>query len=128
MSETALRDRYLGDNVATASPEKLVTMLYDRLTLDLERAQFALGQGDRALANTQLQHAQDIVLELRAGLRLDAWEGARDLAALYAWLTTELITANASGDAAKVAGCLQVVEPLRQAWHAAAAGADVVAG
>ncbi len=38
MSAAALRARYLGDAVATASPQQLLVMLYDRLALDLERA------------------------------------------------------------------------------------------
>ncbi len=32
----ALRARYMGDTVATASPQQLLVMLYDRLALDLE--------------------------------------------------------------------------------------------
>jgi phosphoenolpyruvate synthase/pyruvate phosphate dikinase len=38
MSAASLRARYLGDAVATASPQQVLVMLYDRLALDLERA------------------------------------------------------------------------------------------
>ena len=38
MSAASLRARYLGDSVATRSPQQLLVMLYDRLALDLERA------------------------------------------------------------------------------------------
>jgi flagellar protein FliS len=121
MSAAALRARYLGDTVTTASPQQLLVMLYDRLALDLERAETALSGGDRAEANTQLQHAQEIVIELQSSLKVDAWDGAPRLAALYSWLLTELITANVKGDLRRVADCRRIVEPLREAWRGAAA-------
>jgi flagellar secretion chaperone FliS len=117
----ALRARYMGDTIATASPQQLLVMLYDRLALDLERGQAALVAGDRTVANEQLQHAQEIVLELRSSLKVDVWEGGPRLAALYNWLVGELIAANVKGDVNRVSSCRQVVEPLRDAWRQAAA-------
>ena len=121
MSAAALRARYLGDTVATASPQQLLVMLYDRLALDLDRGRSFLVEKDHEAANEQLQHAQAIVLELLSSLEVDAWEGGPRLAALYQWLHTELTTANLRKDANRVASCLQVVEPLRDAWRQAAA-------
>ncbi len=121
MSAAALRARYLGDTVATASPQQLLVMLYDRLALDLQRAETALAGHDRAEAAVQLTHAQEIVFELRSSLQVEAWDGAPRLAALYSWLLTELVQANVKGDRNRVASCLQVVEPLRDAWRQAAA-------
>ncbi len=120
MSAASLRARYMGDAVTTASPQRLLVMLYDRLALDLERAQAALAEGDRQEASGQLQHAQEIVLELRSSLQVDAWEGGPRLAALYTWLISELVQANVKADRNRVASCLQVVEPLRDAWRHAA--------
>jgi flagellar protein FliS len=121
MSAASLRARYMGDTVTTASPQRLLVMLYDRLALDLERAQTALAAGERTEADEQLQHAQEIVLELLSSLNVDVWEGGPRLAALYNWLITEMITANVKGDANRVSSCRQVVEPLRDAWRQAAA-------
>jgi flagellar protein FliS len=121
MSAASLRARYMGDTVTTASPQRLLVMLYDRLALDLERAQTALAAGERTEADEQLQHAQEIVLELLSSLNVEVWEGGPRLAALYNWLITEMITANVKGDANRVASCRQVVEPLRDAWRQAAA-------
>jgi flagellar protein FliS len=121
MSAASLRARYMGDAVTTASPQRLLVMLYDRLALDLERAQAAFAAGDRTEANLQLQHAQDIVLELRSSLQVDAWESGPRLAALYSWLLGELVQANVKADRNRVASCLQVVEPLRDAWRQAVA-------
>ncbi|MGY1703672.1 flagellar export chaperone FliS [Geodermatophilus sp. SYSU D00697] len=117
----ALRARYMGDSVATASPQQLLVMLYDRLALDLERAEGSLAAGDRQEAGEQLKHAQDVVFELRSSLRVEAWEGGPRLAALYTWLITEMLQASVKGDRNRVASCRQVVEPLRDAWRQAAA-------
>src|SRR4051812_31518070 len=121
MSTASLRARYLGDTVATASPQQVLVMLYDRLALDLERAQKAVAAGEREAANAELQHAQDIVLELLSSLQVDAWEGGPRLAALYNWLITELVQANIKMDTNRISACRQVVEPLRDAWRQAAA-------
>ncbi|MDP5184311.1 flagellar export chaperone FliS [Blastococcus sp. BMG 814] len=121
MSAAALRARYMGDTVATASPQQLLVMLYDRLALDLERAETALVASDRDEARVQLEHAQEIVFELHSSLKVDAWDGGPRLAALYSWLIGELVQANVKGDRNRVSSCRQVVEPLRDAWRQAAA-------
>ncbi|GAB4082721.1 flagellar export chaperone FliS [Modestobacter muralis] len=121
MSAATLRNRYLGDAVSTASPQRLLVMLYDRLALDLERAESALATGDREQSNALLQHAQDIVLELHSSLQVDSWEGGPRLSALYTWLHGELVRANVKGDLRRVGDCRKIVEPLRDAWREAAA-------
>jgi flagellar protein FliS len=117
----ALRARYMGDTVATVSPQRLLVMLYDRLALDLERGQTALVAGDRESASEQLQHAQEIVMELQGSLKVEVWDGGPRLAALYTWLLSELIAANVKGDLRRVGDCRRIVEPLRDAWREAAA-------
>jgi flagellar protein FliS len=121
MSTASLRARYLGDTVTTASPQRLLVMLYDRLALDLERGEAALLRSDRDAATEQLQHAQDVVFGLLESLQVDAWEGAPRLAALYNWLISELGRAVLKGDVRRVADCRKIVEPLRDAWTEAAA-------
>jgi flagellar protein FliS len=116
----AMRERYIADSVATASPAKLLLMLFDRLVLDLNRGEQALQAGDRPEANTHLKHAQDIVTELHVSLNLDVWDGAAGLAALYAFCETELVNANVRGDVAKVKAIRDLIEPLRDTWREAA--------
>jgi flagellar protein FliS len=120
---TALRARYLADTVTTASPGHLLVMLYDRLVLDLTRAEDALRSGDRAAGAGRLMHAQDILLELRASLDVTTWSGATGLARLYGFLLTELIGANVQADPDRVASCRGLIEPLRDAWRDAALAA-----
>ena len=114
--------RYVDDTVATASPAKLVVLLYDALVRDLQQAEQAIGSGDVQTVNDRLGRAQEIVAELRSSLDPSAWDGGPALASLYAYLLTELVAANVKKDAAKVAACRTLVEPLRAAWHEAAAG------
>ena len=123
MTAPHLRDRYLQDSINTASPAKLLLMLYDRLVLDLMKGEEALRGDDREQAHERITHAQEIVLELRTSLDVEAWSGAPALANLYGWMLTELIGANIGKDAERVAACRALVEPLRDAWREAAAAA-----
>jgi flagellar protein FliS len=115
----AMQARYLADAVTTVSPGRLIVMLYDRLVLDLTRAETALRGGDRTRGADGLLHAQEILLELRASLDVTAWSGAPGLARLYSFLVTELIGANVRRDPDRVARCRALVEPLRDAWQEA---------
>ena len=119
----AMRERYIADSIATASPARLLIMLFDRLVLDLTRGEQALLAGNRAEANTQLLHAQDILTELHMSLDMDAWSGAAGLAQIYTFMVTELVNANVRADAAKVAACRELAEPLRDTWREAALAA-----
>jgi flagellar secretion chaperone FliS len=123
MTAPHLRDRYLQDSVSTASPAKLLLMLYDRLVLDLGQAEQGLHAGEHETAYEKVIHAQEIILELRTSLDVDAWSGAPALANLYAWMLTELIGANIGRDAERVAAVRGLVEPLRDTWREAAAAA-----
>jgi flagellar protein FliS len=112
--------RYVQDSIHTASPGRLLVMLYDRLALDLARAGDALSASDRSTAHDLLIHAQDIVTELASSLDHSAgWDGSQGLAALYTWLGSELVRVNIFGDLQRLRGCQSVVEPLRHSWHAA---------
>jgi flagellar secretion chaperone FliS len=115
----AARARFVNQSVETASPSRLLTLLYDRLCLDLARAEKAQRDGDRPAAHSQLVHAQDIIGALLDGLDT-SWAGAQGLAGIYHYLLTELVSANVSGDADRTAACLALVEPLRDTWHEAA--------
>ena len=120
MAAPNLRDRYLQDTINTASPGKLLVMLYDRMIMDLQTGEQALRDNDRDLATEKIQHAQEIILELRTTLHVDEWDGAPGLANLYGFILTELIGANIARDPDRVASCRTLLEPLRDAWREAA--------
>ena len=119
------RDTYLGGMTSTASPARLLIMLYDRLVLDLQRAVELGDLGEFLGAGRQLMHAQEIVLELQSSLKIDAWDGAAQLSAIYAWLHSEMVRANVQRDVAATRACLALVEPLADAWREAALAASL---
>jgi len=120
MNYANLRDRYVQDAVSTASPATLLVMLYDRLVLDLLRAETALRENNRQASNEQLLHAQDIISELANTLDVDVWDGAPRLMSIYNFLLTTLVEANINCDADQVVACRELIEPLQLAWQQAA--------
>ena len=115
------RAQYTAEAVLSATPVQLVTMLYDRLLLDLSRAEVAQASADWAAASEQLLHAQAIVAELSSSLKIDVWDGGEGLLALYTYASTALVNANIHRDVAVTREVIALLEPLRQTWHEAAA-------
>lgn len=106
-------------SVQTASPARLITMLYDRLVRDIHDAESALQRTDKQAAHVALLHAQDIVVALRRSLDTKVWPMGENLEQLYTYLLEQLVLANTRKDPAPLAACRDVVEPLREAWHEA---------
>ncbi|MFE4197566.1 flagellar export chaperone FliS [Paenarthrobacter sp. NPDC056912] len=125
MTYSALRaqqlSRYNDDAVLSAPPARLLTMLYDRLLLDLKRAQLAQENANWDVARENLLHAQAIVAELQSTLRTDLWDGAASLASIYEYAMQALIGANIYRDVERTKESIELLEPLRQGWHEAAA-------
>jgi flagellar protein FliS len=120
MSYTAARARYASDSTDTASPARLLTMLYDRLVSDLAAAEASMQRGEVALTGDRIGRAQEILLELAATLDVEAWPEGEPLRRLYFWMVSELWTARLRKNPEKVAECRQLIEPLRDAWRMAA--------
>lgn len=111
---------YRDNAILSASPARLVTMLYDRMLLDLTCAKEALETEDAAAAGYRLRHAGDIIAALAGSLKRDIWDGADGLFSLYMYVSSALIRASIYRDAELVGECIALMEPLRQAWHQAA--------
>ncbi len=116
----AARSLYNRDSVLSASPARLLVMLYDRLLLDLARAETAQLGEDWPLASAQLLHAQEIVSELVGSLRPEVWDGGPGLLAIYNYVLAGMAQANIHRDVVKTRECITLLEPLRLAWHEAA--------
>ncbi len=105
---------YRDHAVTTASPAKLVVLIFQRLTLDLERALHAL-ETDQS-PHTHLIHAQDLLVALLDALDLDAWEHAPQLANIYLTIHQNLITANIEKNPTLIRDNLDIITQLTQAW------------
>lgn len=117
---TNARAAYMDASIATASPARLLVMLYERLVLDVQRGLEAQQRGDFEETHKQLTHAQDIVLELQSSLRADQFKGGYDLSALYGFLHRQLVMANVRKDATITDECLRMVTDLCDTWRQAA--------
>jgi flagellar protein FliS len=118
--------QYSRDAVLSATPVRLLTMLYDRLLLDLTRAEAAQATRNWPAAGEQLLHAQAIVSELASSLKVDVWDGGDGLLALYLYLSNSLVSANVNRDIELTRESIELLEPLRAAWHEAANGMPAV--
>jgi len=114
------KTKYVSDSVQTMSPGQMIVALYDRMILDLDRAEAAIAAADIYGAHCALMHAQDIVGALHTSLDTKQWPGGAQLVTLYRSIATELIAANVTKDAARVRGCRDLLAPLRDAWRQAA--------
>jgi flagellar secretion chaperone FliS len=114
-----LKRRYLAEAIETALPAVRLSMLFDRIALDLGRADAGFDRGDLKGVNDGLVHAQEILLALRGTLRIEEWEGAPRLAALYDHLHGELVQANVTKDRPRARTAAALVGQLAGAWRQA---------
>lgn len=114
----ALQERYLTEAIETASPATRLVMLYDRLELDLRRADAGFDSGDLEAINDHLIHAQEILLALAGTLDLELWQGGAQLYALYHFLHGQLVEANCSKQRQQVQSVAAMVAQLARAWRA----------
>ena len=103
--------------IETASPAKLVVMLYNGAIRDSEEARAALAEKDGARAHRHLLRAQDIVTELRSALDMGAGEISQNLDRVYDYLYRLLVRANVQKDTAPVEECIAHLRGLRDAWE-----------
>lgn len=106
--------------VASASPHRLIEMLFDGCMDALAQARGALRNGQVEVKVRALSRAARIVDEgLRAALDMrDGGTLAADLHALYGYLSMRLTAANLRNDESAIEECQRLLTPLRDAWHA----------
>lgn len=108
-------DQYRTLSVQTASPGKLLLMLYDGLVLFLKQAVRAIESGKPQEAHNFLIKAQDIVTELICTLNMD-YEVSKNLLQLYDYLKRRLVEANLKKDKQIVEETLSLTTELRDTW------------
>jgi flagellar protein FliS len=116
----AMRARYARDGKTTASPNRLLLMLWDRLVLDVEVGVTAMREKDFATSSKRLQNAQAILMQLRSTLDLEKWPAGRSTADLYVFLYQELVAANIGRDSERARTTIPMLRSLRDTWHKAA--------
>jgi flagellar protein FliS len=115
--------QYQATQIQTASTGELVLLLYDGAVRFLSRAQAALAERRLDDASGDLVRAQEIVLELVAGLDLERGGAlAANLRELYLFIYKTLLEANLRKDGTAIATVLRLLEPVRSAWQAVVRG------
>lgn len=113
---------YTENSVLTASPERLVVMLYDGAGRFLARAAAAIRAGNVAAAGEPLGRAQAILHELLTTLDPSAGEISDQLGSIYLFCERTLIEAQLAHDADKVERVAELLAELRDAWAQIADG------
>lgn len=108
---------YLKNQVMSASPAQLITMLIAGGIKNVKQAQAAIAVGDVIKTHDKLINAQDIIMELRYSVKeeIDA-ELSHQLITMYEYMYNQLVLANVNQDVAKVAEVEQLLMDLLNTW------------
>lgn len=114
-------DTYRAAHIETATPERLLVMMYDGALKYLNLALPALRKKDLEASHRNLLKAEAILLELMSVLDMEiGGELAQNLYNLYDYMYRQLIQANLQQDPAPAQEVIKLLEPLRAAWSEAA--------
>ena len=110
----------LETGIASASPHKLIIMLYDGALASLLSAKANLAAGNIAVKGTAISKAITIIDNgLRASLDKEAGgEIAANLDALYDYMSRRLLHANIRNDVPAIDEVHRLLADLREAWVA----------
>lgn len=112
---------YRESAVLTATPERLVVMLYDGARRFLRQAAVAMGAGDVPTAHERLRRAEAIVDHLLATLDISQGEVAQRLDAIYRFCQRLLAEGRIRQDASHLHKVDELLGELREAWVQVAA-------
>ena len=124
----AYRQVGIQTGVESASPHRLVAMLFDGLVESIDQARGAMQAGQIETKGRAIGRAVRIVEEgLKGGLNAGGGTLAADLGELYGYIVQRLTLANVRNDPAALDECRRLIEPLREAWASIAPQVDAPA-
>jgi flagellar protein FliS len=113
---------YRDQEILTASPARLVAMLYDKAVSCLHDAIAAIEAGDIERRYKSTTRASEIITHLAVTLDMErGGEIAKNLEQLYRFMLKHLLDVNIRNDAKAAADVIKLLEPLRASWHQLAA-------
>jgi flagellar protein FliS len=121
MSYATQSSSYREMEIHSASPHKLVVIVFEQLVVSLERSRIAMERNDIELRVTSLRRARDIVTELLS--TLDFEKGgpiASQLADLYQYMMYELVDIGMRGDVYTMRKLVNIATLLRDGFVGAA--------
>lgn len=121
MSYASQTSSYREMEIHSASPERLLVIVFEQLVVNLERARIAMERKDIELRVTSLRRARGLVSELLATLDFEkGGDLALDLAALYQFLLGELVDIGQRGDIVTMRKLVNIATHLRDGFDGAA--------
>ncbi|WP_233143000.1 flagellar export chaperone FliS [Marispirochaeta aestuarii] len=127
MSSANPLNAYKETNIKTASPVKLVIMLYDEALRQIDTAIELMEQGDKRLdrVNNAIIRAQDMVTELTVSLDFEkGGDIARNLNNIYFYFNQQLLDANIRKKPEILKPVRKLMAELRNAWQQISANAN----
>lgn len=101
----------------TATPERLVVMLYDGARRFLFQAAVAMREGNIELTNNRLQRAEAIISELNTTLDMSAGEVADRLRSIYLFSSRHLMQARIERSPEMIDEVSQLLDTVGDAWR-----------
>jgi flagellar secretion chaperone FliS len=115
--------KYRNQQVLTASPAKLVSMLYDKAILSLKEAVAAIESGQIETRWKANARAVEIIGHMWSTLDHDkGGEIAANLDSLFSHMLSRLPEVDFKNDPAPALEVIGLLEPLAQSWRAVANG------
>ncbi len=108
-------DQYLKSAILTASPAKLIEMLYDQIIELIQKAIVNIENNEKR--NNILLRAQDMIVYLMS--ILDDQKGgqiAKNLRELYDFVYRELVEGNIHKDPKKLEEAMEIMKELLETW------------
>jgi flagellar protein FliS len=112
--------QYRQQQVNTATPDKLLIMLYDGAIRFCSQAKMAIENKQFEQSHVNLTKAQNIIVEFMTTLNMD-YEISQNLYSLYDYLYNRLVEANIKKDTAIIDEVVGFLTDLRKTWAEAAA-------
>lgn len=121
MSYASQHSSYREMEILSASPERLLLIVFDQLVVNLERARIAMERKDIELRVASLRRARALVNELMTTLDFDKGGAvATQLADIYQFMLFELVDVGQRGDIAVVQKLGNIARNLREGFAGAA--------
>ena len=110
--------KYLTQEVMTASPAKLVSMLYDKVALSLKEAIAAIEAGEVEARWRANARAMEILSHMWSTLDVEkGGEIAQNLESLFSFMLARLPEVDFQNDPEPAREVIELLEPLRESWR-----------
>ena len=112
--------QYQASNVNTATPEKLMIMMFDGALQFLQKAKAAIAEGNLKERSTNIDGARKIIRELMRTIDLENGNDvSKQLFRLYNKMTMKLIKANVQRNAALIDTVIEDISNIRWGFQKA---------